>query len=138
MRASSPSPYRTERYTARPRPPVPHPAAPHPEGVATRAVGPELLVHQVALQHLVGRRRRQLTRHAHIAGPPFGTQVWLGVDPAGEALGIEGRAVALDEGGHHLVPRLVVGDAIDGSHDDVGMARDGRLDRSGGEVLAVD
>ena len=42
------------------------------------------------------------------------------------------------EGGHHLVAGEDVGNPVDRSEEDVGMAGDHRVDRTGGEVLAVD
>ena len=51
---------------------------------------------------------------------------------------VEHGAVAQDQRDHHLVAGLLVGHAVDRGHHHVGMTGDGRLDRPGGEVLAVD
>src|SRR5580700_1117851 len=65
-------------------------AAPaHVNRVSAGAVGAEFLMDEGAGEHLVGGRGGQDERHPDVAGSPLGAEVGLGVEPGGEAGGIE-------------------------------------------------
>ena len=103
--------------------------------VAGPRLGPE-----PHLGHLPGGRLGEGGRDPDVAGEPLGAEIGLRREPLGEGVGIEVLPRDRLEGHHDLVARARrgVGDGVDGGHRQVGMARDDRLDRAGGEVLRID
>ena len=69
----------------------------------------------------------------------MGPEIGLRRQPLGEGVGVEVVPRDRLDRHHDLVAgaRRGVGDGVDGGHRQVGMARDDRLDRAGGEVLRV-
>ena len=103
-----------------------------PDGVAADPVGAELL-------HGRGPRLRTLLvpvvgtspGDPHVAGPPLGPEVGLGVEPArrrsaGSSAAPSRRTTAAIT----WSPAAHVGHAVDGGHDDVGVSDEGGLDRA--------
>ena len=93
---------------------------------------------ELTFDDLVCRRRRQVVGDADVPWPCFRRQIWLRRKELRELAWGQGTVVGEDDGRHHRVAHLIVGNRVDGDLTDVGEARQDSLDGPCRHVLAVD